>query len=149
MDLIKKAGITGRTDKGVMQKLDDIQDSCNKAADVERQSEEGILDEDEERTFHDKLVRIYWREGVAAHERVTGSEGVKELPRVKESLRVNESQGLGVGELLRGEKSLNVKGLLHVVLLRRKKKVDELVLALRKIFMWICGLLERRNLVNK
>ncbi|KAG1687114.1 hypothetical protein DVH05_005392 [Phytophthora capsici] len=55
-DLIKKAGITGRTDKGVMQKLDDIQDSCNKAADVERQSEEGILDEDEERTFHGKIL---------------------------------------------------------------------------------------------
>ncbi|ETI31351.1 hypothetical protein, variant 2 [Phytophthora nicotianae] len=41
-----------------MQKLNDIQDSYNKAADVERQSGEGILDEDEERTFHDKLVRI-------------------------------------------------------------------------------------------
>ncbi|ETN16200.1 hypothetical protein, variant 1 [Phytophthora nicotianae INRA-310] len=41
-----------------MQKLNDIQDSYNKAADVERQSGEGILDEDEERTFHDKLFRI-------------------------------------------------------------------------------------------
>ncbi|KAG1691646.1 hypothetical protein DVH05_026809 [Phytophthora capsici] len=57
-DLIKKAGITGR----FLQKVNGLQDSYNKAAGIERQSDEGILDKDEEKTFHDKLVSIckYW-----------------------------------------------------------------------------------------
>ncbi|ETI39376.1 hypothetical protein L914_00401 [Phytophthora nicotianae] len=61
-DQIKKAGITGWTYKGVLQKVNDLQDSYNKAADLKRQSGEGIRDEDEEKTFHDKLVTIckYW-----------------------------------------------------------------------------------------
>ncbi|KAG1688956.1 hypothetical protein DVH05_002942 [Phytophthora capsici] len=57
-DLIKDAGITGRTIKGVLQKVNDIQDSYNRAADLKRQSGEGILDEDEAKTFHDKLVSV-------------------------------------------------------------------------------------------
>ncbi|ETP01272.1 hypothetical protein F441_21460 [Phytophthora nicotianae CJ01A1] len=54
----KKACITGRTYKGVLQKINDIQDSYNKAADLKRQSGEGIPDEDEAKIFHDKLVSI-------------------------------------------------------------------------------------------
>ncbi|ETM31768.1 hypothetical protein L914_20716, partial [Phytophthora nicotianae] len=50
----KKACITGRTYKGVLQKINDIQDSYNKAADLKRQSVEGIPDEDEAKIFHDK-----------------------------------------------------------------------------------------------
>ncbi|KAG1701522.1 hypothetical protein DVH05_010823 [Phytophthora capsici] len=57
-ELIKEAGITGRTYKGVLQKINEIQDSYNKAADLKRQSGEGILDEDAAKTFHDKLVAI-------------------------------------------------------------------------------------------
>ncbi|KAG6943782.1 hypothetical protein JG688_00017432 [Phytophthora aleatoria] len=38
----------------VLQKVNDIQDSYNKAADLNRQSGEGILDEDEAKTFHDE-----------------------------------------------------------------------------------------------
>ncbi|KAE8984319.1 hypothetical protein PR002_g22983 [Phytophthora rubi] len=57
-DLIKEAGVKGREYKGVLQKVNDIQDSYNKAADLKRQSGEGILDEDEAKTFHDKLFGI-------------------------------------------------------------------------------------------
>ncbi|KAE9075772.1 hypothetical protein PF005_g24862 [Phytophthora fragariae] len=43
---------------GSTKKVNDIQDSYNKAADLKRQSGEGILDEDEAKTFHDKLFGI-------------------------------------------------------------------------------------------